>query len=65
MRPDELGRAFIVRLVILPQYKDGQTNYHRLGVSEDEESNIVRLDACIMRLVPVFILRTHNQTNNK
>jgi hypothetical protein len=67
MRLDELGQAFVVRLVMRPQYKDGP---RRL----DELCSILRLkrrttddssSRCIMCLVPVFILRTHNQTNNK
>jgi hypothetical protein len=72
MRLDELGQAFVaVRLVMRPySIKTGTRRIMRLN----ELCSILRLkrrttddssSRRIMRLVPVFILRTHNRTNNK
>ena len=71
MRLDELEQAFVVRLVMRPQYKDGT----RRVMCLDELCPILHLKRrttddsssrrIIMRLVPVFILRMRNQTNNK
>ena len=47
---DELGKTFIVRLVMRHECKDGYT-----GSSSGR----------IMRLVPVFMLETRNQTSYK
>ena len=70
IRLDELGQTFLVRLVMRMKYKDGTRRVMRL----DELSFKIRLErritkvsssGRIMRLVPVFILQTHNQTNYK
>jgi hypothetical protein len=65
MRLGEVGRAFVVRLVMRPQYKDGRLDelcsILRLKRRTTDDSSSRR----IMLLVPVYILRTHNQTNNK
>ena len=63
--------TFVVRLVMRLKYiKTGTRRIMRLG----ELSFEIRLErrttkgsssGCIMRLVPVFILETHNQTNYK
>ena len=68
IRLDELGPTFVVRLVM--RLKTGTLRIIRL----DELSLLMRLERRsskgrssrrIMRLVPVFVLETHNQTNYK
>ena len=63
-----LGKHFVVRLVMRPKYKDRYKTHYASG------RTIIRLErrttkgssfGRIMRLVLVFILETHNQTNDK
>ena len=70
IRLDELGQHFVVRLVMRLNYKDGHkthfasrpTTFRSASFKTYFEGKFVRR---IMRLVPVFILETHNQTNYK
>ena len=70
MRLDEVGQAFVVRLVMRPAVLSIKTGT-RCIMRLDELCSILRLkrrttddssSRRIMRLVSVFILRTHNQT---
>ena len=63
-----MSKQFVVRLVMCLWYKEGTRRIMR----PDELPFVVRRSICIskesssrrtMRLVPVFILETHNQTN--
>ena len=65
-----LGKHFVLRLVMRLQYKDGHKTHYasrrttfgeRRSRRASKESSSRRL----MHLEPVFILKTHNQTNYK
>ena len=68
-----MGKHFVVRLVMRLKYKDGH-KMHYAYARLDKLSFLIRLErrttkgslsGRIMRLVPVFILETHKQTNYK
>ena len=70
IRPDELGEIFCSSSGYVSSTKTGKLRVMR----PDEPSFVIRLERRTtkgsspgrkMRLVPVFILETHNQTNHK
>ena len=72
MRLDEPGQTFVVRLVMRLKYKDGhKTHYAPVRTFDSFEIRLERRTSIgsssgrIMRLLPVPILKTHNQTNYK
>ena len=61
-----LGKHFVVRLVMRPKYKDRyKTHSGRTIIRLERRTTKGSSFGRIMRLVLVFILETHNQTNYK
>ena len=68
IRLDELGQTVLACLVMRLQYKDGHKTHYpsRQTILEIHLERCTTRDSSsrrIIRLVPVFILETHNQTN--
>ena len=64
----DLGKNFVVRLVMRLKYKDGHKTHYASKRTTFRSASFNTYDSSsrrIMRLVPVFILETHNQTNYK
>ena len=62
---DELGQTFVVRLVMRLQYKDGHKTHYASGrtfleIRFERRTTKGSSSGQIIRLVPVFILETHN-----
>ena len=66
IRLDELGKTLVVRLVMGLKNKDGHKT-HELSFEICLELRTTKGSSSgrIMRLVLIFILETHNQTNSK
>ena len=62
IRLDELGQTFVVRLVMPVKYKDGHETHYP---SRPTIFRCASSSRRTMSLVPVFILETDNQRNNK
>ena len=64
IRLDELGQTFVIRLVTRLKYKDGHKTHYASGRtflgSLEWRTTKGSSSGRIMRLVPVFILETHN-----
>ena len=63
-----LGKHFVVRLVMRLKYKDEHKTHYASKRTTFRSASLKTFDSSsrrIMRLVPVFILGTHNQTNYK
>ena len=70
IRPDEFGKTFVARFVMHLKFNDGYKTYYasrtilRNASWTTHSERKTRLDALFL-FVPVFILKTHNQTNLK
>ena len=63
-----LGKHLVVRMVLRLKYKDGYKTHYASGriiIRLERRTTKGSSSGRIMRLVPVFILETHNQTNYK
>ena len=63
-----LGKHLVVRMVLRLKYKDGHKTHYASGriiVRLERRTSKGSSSERIMRLVPVFILETHHQTNYK
>ena len=63
-----LGKHLVVRMVLRLKYKDGHKTHYASGriiIRLERRTSKGSSSERIMRLVPVFILETHHQTNYK